>query len=639
MDSPTSVAAALSAGVGKDVSGGEGCPSYPQGYMSEFHNYKLIWTPTWLAWYVDAILIRNESNFMRGMPNNGDLVQPGYVPWRPVTMRPLLRTNVGSAPVIAGTSGGKTYYVPAGIIQTLGGDFIANNTLTTPAGKSCYFTSPTVPTAAALTAAGCTAKVNVTAAAAPGALTLAATILEYTNGNCAPCNLLAAVPTGKMTELTLTDAYITFLPSSQMYIRRAKYTPYSPAAVAYSVANAVTWKSGPSEPNAAAANYLDATMSATAATPAPVPAKPLPPYQVKALWNVAGFTDTTLTPTIFSTAISKWLGTAITGVTVSSITTGTAYDAAPVARRALQAAAASSPSVNVNFTVDAISAAQETNWTAMFPKVTVAELKAYLGNDLLAVSEVEPTAASGNVSKTPAAPVPAEDPSKTVGVTGTGALPGGSGSPVNAKALSAAALGNATAGSCKYIEDAFEDDFNWNDGTATWGTNGGGTLNISRWLPEGSVNPKTGAVAVNGKYATPWGMQLYGIYQVSTSRVPNDTAAGVILTLVCTGPLPVRRRSWRGISGHLHGHHAISAHGQLQHQLPRLQGDHQCGRHPDPQPGCLLQPRRLQQPELLRHAERGEQGHRHHHQGFRLRLMGRCPPLQPGLRPVRHSGD
>jgi hypothetical protein len=49
----------------------------------------------------------------------------GYVPWRAVTMRPLLRTNIGSAPAITGKlkaacgslAAGTEVTVPAGLIQ------------------------------------------------------------------------------------------------------------------------------------------------------------------------------------------------------------------------------------------------------------------------------------------------------------------------------------------------------------------------------------------------------------------------------------------------------------------------------------------------------------------------------------------
>jgi hypothetical protein len=35
------------------------------------HNYKLIWTPSWIAWYIDDVLFRNETKDTR----------PDTVPW------------------------------------------------------------------------------------------------------------------------------------------------------------------------------------------------------------------------------------------------------------------------------------------------------------------------------------------------------------------------------------------------------------------------------------------------------------------------------------------------------------------------------------------------------------------------------
>lgn len=94
--------------------------------VSTDHNYKLVWTPTWLAWLVDDVVYRNESNQFRGMTKEAGMAYtPGYVPWRAVTMRPLLRTNIGSAPAITGKlkaacgslAAGTEVTVPAGLIQ------------------------------------------------------------------------------------------------------------------------------------------------------------------------------------------------------------------------------------------------------------------------------------------------------------------------------------------------------------------------------------------------------------------------------------------------------------------------------------------------------------------------------------------
>ena len=68
-----------------------------------FHNYKVIWTPTWTAWLVDTTVYRNIT----------------FSIWRPQSIRQILRTNVGDSrdPVPAtgrwcaastGSSGGVT---------------------------------------------------------------------------------------------------------------------------------------------------------------------------------------------------------------------------------------------------------------------------------------------------------------------------------------------------------------------------------------------------------------------------------------------------------------------------------------------------------------------------------------------------
>lgn len=96
LDLETSLASAIAKGVPKSVAGGGTVPPYTQELASSFNVYKTIWTPTWLAWMVNNVVMRNETYDVR----------PNYVPWRPVTMRPLLRTNVGSAPIIKGTYNG-----------------------------------------------------------------------------------------------------------------------------------------------------------------------------------------------------------------------------------------------------------------------------------------------------------------------------------------------------------------------------------------------------------------------------------------------------------------------------------------------------------------------------------------------------
>lgn len=77
---------------------------------------------------VDGVVYRNSSTTYQG---------PYAVPWRPVTMRPLLRTNTGVAPMITGTyagpsvpglAAGTVVSVPAGSV-VVQGVIAYNNTL------------------------------------------------------------------------------------------------------------------------------------------------------------------------------------------------------------------------------------------------------------------------------------------------------------------------------------------------------------------------------------------------------------------------------------------------------------------------------------------------------------------------------
>ena len=61
------------------------CPLFSTLYANSYHTYKIVWTPTWIAWMIDTTIYRNSTS----------------APWRPVTMRPLLRTNVGTAASVA----------------------------------------------------------------------------------------------------------------------------------------------------------------------------------------------------------------------------------------------------------------------------------------------------------------------------------------------------------------------------------------------------------------------------------------------------------------------------------------------------------------------------------------------------------
>ena len=171
------------------------------------HNYKLVWTPTWLAWLVDDVVYRNESNQFRGMTKEAGMAYtPGYVPWRAVTMRPLLRTNIGSAPAITGKlkaacgslAAGTEVTVPAGLIQVLDGTFVANHTIV-------GFGSAATATVNILTNWDISLKATKT--------------YDYANNDCSPCNLLATEPTYLCKAAVLTAPALTFLPQSTMFIR------------------------------------------------------------------------------------------------------------------------------------------------------------------------------------------------------------------------------------------------------------------------------------------------------------------------------------------------------------------------------------------------------------------------------------
>jgi hypothetical protein len=234
---PTPSSAALAAGMPPSVAGGQGCPAYTQTTAAAYTNYKLVWTPSWLAWMVNGVVMRNESLAVRN----------GFVPWRPVTMRPLLRTNSGSAPVLTGTCAvgtacaGLTVSVPAGLIQNMQtGAVIANHVL--------------LP--------GSTARVNLTASYS---------LSDWTNGQCSPCNLFTTSPAIVEFNLLLVNAYITYLPDASVSIRRFKYIPYNTDAIAAAITQPNSWSTPTLQP---------VTVSKCAPpppSPSPPPSPPLPP--------------------------------------------------------------------------------------------------------------------------------------------------------------------------------------------------------------------------------------------------------------------------------------------------------------------------------------------------------------------------
>lgn len=81
---PWSPATYLNAQENKVMFTGSSNPAFPASNTQQYRNYKMVWTPSWLAWMVDNVVYRNVSGFPA-------------TPWRPVTIRPILRTNSGSA--------------------------------------------------------------------------------------------------------------------------------------------------------------------------------------------------------------------------------------------------------------------------------------------------------------------------------------------------------------------------------------------------------------------------------------------------------------------------------------------------------------------------------------------------------------
>lgn len=235
---PTANATAAALGVGTV---GGSCPLYTQQLASTYHNYKvpappskleipfpatrnlrslryradaaprlvylphpappnqLVWTPTWIAWFIDSQLYRNTSAAVTGSAT---------VPWRPMTVRLLLRTALGSAPVISGTlAGGAAFSVGAGSVFTSGGS-----------GGPLYTNSLR----------------NVTVTAATAA-----------SGQCSPCAIVTGAGPQALSSGAPASASIAYAPDSQLYVRRVKYTPLSAQSLVVAVTRQNSWTGGP----------------------------------------------------------------------------------------------------------------------------------------------------------------------------------------------------------------------------------------------------------------------------------------------------------------------------------------------------------------------------------------------------------
>ena len=106
-----------------------------------------------------------------------------------------------------------------------------------------------------------------------------------------------------------------------------------------------------------------------------------------------------------------------------------------------------------------------------------------------------------------AAQIPTGWPVYTQTFFGTTSLPGNSSYPLNGWGITNAQLLTSSDGQCNYMEQQFMDQFN------------SPTLNLTKWLPTGSVAPPPNAKAQSRTdptlYApTPWGPTAFGAYQV-----------------------------------------------------------------------------------------------------------------------------
>ena len=258
---PTVNTTLVAKGVPAAVAGG-GAPAYTQSIMAGFQNYKLIWTPTWLAWMINDVVMRNETSDARS----------GAIPWRPVGMRPLIRTGNGSAPIIFGISGGELVSVPAGAIySTADGSMISTaatgNYIEGANVSKCTIT--TIPTTAAqltaaLAGAVCTGTVD---------LSKNKVYTDFVTSSCMPCNLGVPNPTtGAFTIASktqaITSAAIYFYPQSSVSIRRVRYTPYNTESVAQAIVTNNTWSANPVIPVTQCIPTPGSPPTAAAAAPA-----------------------------------------------------------------------------------------------------------------------------------------------------------------------------------------------------------------------------------------------------------------------------------------------------------------------------------------------------------------------------------
>ena len=113
---------------------------------------------------------------------------------------------------------------------------------------------------------------------------------------------------------------------------------------------------------------------------------------------------------------------------------------------------------------------------------------------------------------------------------GTGALPGGTGAPVNTGALGYTALQYMSATQCQYIENSWEDDFTL-------------SLNLSRWIPTGSANAQSygfGSSVTKASISSSNGNINYGNenFGISLDHCPSAGSVGAANPSTCTALNP-----------------------------------------------------------------------------------------------------
>jgi len=229
-------------GIPATVAGGGTCPRYTTAAAQTYSNYKLVWTPSWIAWMINNTVMRNETWDVR----------QSFVPWRPVQLRPLLRTNSGAAPVLTGTIAagascgscvGQVVTVPAGIVQNIGTGAVIANHIILPDGSSLF---------------------NLTASLS---------IADWAMGGCSPCNMFSTSPNIVYFNVKVTGVTLNFQSDGSVKVRRFKYTPYNTQAIANAIVQTNSW-SQPAPTALAPQNLLFSSL-------------PIPPSNL--MWGTAGF--------------------------------------------------------------------------------------------------------------------------------------------------------------------------------------------------------------------------------------------------------------------------------------------------------------------------------------------------------------